>query len=287
MKEGKFIFLVIGFALLASACGPTTPAPGITGTWIDAPLNGSTIPNAPYTVVFHSASLMGMSEFEVWVDGQLLATLPPQTTGSGNPGETLFMAEYEWDPAGPGDYTIEVIPRDQEDAAGPEAQAEVTVVEAMMAEASPPVLQTAEQIQPTVVLTIIVPPAPSESATPPADPYQIKYSEEIVYWRGLGCGAKELEVEAHIPDPAASSVVLFARLKNQESGDATDWYVAAMSPLGSDWYRAKLVPEREFEGIAAYETAQLQVQIVATDSNGEEIARTPVDATVQVEHCLR
>ncbi len=279
-------------AAWSAACGGNTPTPGpgITGTWIDAPLSGSTIPHAPYTVTFHSASLMGMSDFEVWIEGQLMATVPPQMTAPGGSQQTLFMAEYEWDPQAPGEYTIEVIPRDQQDQPGPAAQADVTVGELMVAQATPPVIQPPEEVEPTLELTLIVPPTPTMTPTPtppPPGPHQIKYSEEEVYWRGLGCGSKELEIEAQIPEPGAYSVVLFARLKDKETDDTTDWYVAPMTPLGSDWYGASMVPERDFEDIMEYESADLQVQIVATDSDGNEVARTPVEANVLVEHCLR
>ena len=85
---------------------PTSP-PGPSQTWIDAPLPNSTIPLLPYKLVFHGASFVGITEFEIKVNGNIEAAVPPVSTGSGGAQYgTLFLGEYYWTPPAPGDYLI-------------------------------------------------------------------------------------------------------------------------------------------------------------------------------------
>ncbi len=82
---------------MAACNGPVraTPAPGPSQTWIDAPLNGSILPLSPYKVVFHGASFVGVTEFEVKINGAVIATVPPISQGSGGAVYgTIFLGEY-------------------------------------------------------------------------------------------------------------------------------------------------------------------------------------------------
>ena len=111
MKRKIWIILVWICIFLVACDGPVraTPAPGPSQTWIDAPLDGSTLALAPYTVVFHGASFVGVTEFEVRVDGVVLAITTPISGGSGGPNYgTLFLSEYVWTPPAPGTYIISV-----------------------------------------------------------------------------------------------------------------------------------------------------------------------------------
>jgi len=86
-----------------------TSEPGPSQTWIDAPLHNSTLPLLPYTIVFHSASFVGVTEFEIQINGVAVATVPPLAAGSGGSQYgTLFMSEYNWNPPAPGTYLIKV-----------------------------------------------------------------------------------------------------------------------------------------------------------------------------------
>jgi len=111
MKRKIWIILVWICIFLAACDGPirATPAPGPDQTWIDAPLDGSTLPLAPYTVVFHGASFIGVTEFEVQINGSVIAAVPPISQGSGGAVYgTLFLGEYNWVPQSPGTYLITV-----------------------------------------------------------------------------------------------------------------------------------------------------------------------------------
>lgn len=87
---------------------PTSP-PGPSQTWIDAPLPNANLPLLPYKLVFHGASFVGVTEFEIKINGNPETTVPPGSTGSGGSQYgTLFLGEYTWNPPAPGTYLIEV-----------------------------------------------------------------------------------------------------------------------------------------------------------------------------------
>jgi hypothetical protein len=86
-----------------------TPPPGPSQTWIDAPLPNSNLPLQPYNLVFHGASFVGITEFEIEINGTVEAIVPPISTSSGGAQYgTLFMSEHKWDPPAPGTYLIQV-----------------------------------------------------------------------------------------------------------------------------------------------------------------------------------
>jgi len=111
MKSKIWVIILI-ISILISACDKpvrATPAPGPSQTWIDAPLDGSTLPLAPYTVVFHGASFVGVTEFEVQINGSVIAAVAPISQGSGGAVYgTLFLGEYNWVPQSSGTYLITV-----------------------------------------------------------------------------------------------------------------------------------------------------------------------------------
>lgn len=85
---------------------PTSP-PGPSQTWIDAPLPNSILPLLPYKLVFHGASFVGVTEFEIKVNGNIEAVVPSLSSSSGGAQYgTLFLGEYTWTPPSPGVYLI-------------------------------------------------------------------------------------------------------------------------------------------------------------------------------------
>jgi hypothetical protein len=68
--------------------------------WLILVLFCSTLPIAPYSIVFHAASPSGIDTFEVQIDGVVLDTVAPMSTGSGGSNYgTLFHSESTWTPA--------------------------------------------------------------------------------------------------------------------------------------------------------------------------------------------
>jgi hypothetical protein len=287
MKTKVLLMAAIAAGLVLGGCefpAPTPTPPAITGTWIDAPESGSTILLAPYTLVFHSSSLMGMDVFEVWIEGELISSVPPKTTGPGGSQGTLFMADYEWHPPDPGVYKIEVRPLDQDGNYGPTARAGVTVLGIVAEFEAIPSFQPQPEQLPTGLPTLVLAATPTPTIVPQGIG-QPEYSVETVYYRGLGCGPKQVDIRVPVQDERAYSVVLFVRLEDTQSGEKTAWGSIAMTALGNGYFGYSLIVESEMPEAFSYTAANLQVQIVVTDASGDEIGRTPVDSHVLVERC--
>jgi hypothetical protein len=272
MKKIVLFSALAAIMVLTTACDPTAAPQPQHQTWIDKPLPSVSIPDAPYNIVFHAASTNGISEFEVSLDGAVEANVTPQTTGPGGNGTTLFHAEHLWTPPGPGTYQIQVRSMNGAGDYGPAVQVNVTVLgegvvfEEVPTEEEPTATPTAEPVQPVFG-------AP-------------QYSDLSVYYRGVSCGPKQLTVEIMISDPETYSVVVFYRLRDQGSQGTTEWTSAAMSSLGDSYFRYVLSIE-SMPDFASFVASFLQLQFVATDEGGEELARTDVFSDVSVEYCAR
>lgn len=111
MKANFATKLLLLMAVLLAACGPSNSfdADGAPlQAWIDAPLTGSALPVANYTLIFSGASQEGTVDgFEIWVNG-----VEEANVGSGystSQGEAQYsFGQYDWLPAAPGNYLIQV-----------------------------------------------------------------------------------------------------------------------------------------------------------------------------------
>lgn len=111
------------------SCAPTAnpiseDVPSGPGTWIDAPLDGSTIPLAPYSVVSHASDVSGISLFELKVNGQIVGTDPVE---GDQVGQTIVHISHDWLPPAPGTYLIEVRAANGNGEYGPVAFAQIYV----------------------------------------------------------------------------------------------------------------------------------------------------------------
>ena len=83
--------------------------------------------NYPYADLQISVSwglVVGITEFEIHINGVLFATTPPAST---DPNGTLFYGETLWTPPAPGTYLIEVIAKGNGQVSSPD-QVYVTVI---------------------------------------------------------------------------------------------------------------------------------------------------------------
>ncbi len=291
--------ILLGLVCIAiAACNkpdPVRPTPPFIQTWIDAPLQGSTLPIAPYTIVFHAASPSGIDTFEVKINGVVLDTVAPMSTGSGGSNYgTLFHSESTWTPAAPGIYLISVRSKSSSGPFSSPAQAQVTVVSDLEIQAvTPQVMVTPQEIGGLPVFT--PPPTPTNNPTPTATftptPVQVgegipnpQFSSAEFYYRG-SCSPKQLTIEVSIQDPSVYSVVLFHRLRGLENGETTAWTNVPMKPLGGGYFNRTLQSETDIPEFNRFLSAYLQVQIVATKQDGTEIGRTGVLSEVILKTC--
>ncbi|MFH1184830.1 MAG: hypothetical protein V1755_07305, partial [Chloroflexota bacterium] len=105
------IFLAAGSILslvLAGCTMPSTAGPG-PRTWIDEPLDGSTLPLGPIVVRSHAASDGGTKSATLLVNGAQV-----RTDGAADPSNPLVEIPQVWQPEAPGDYTLQVVTLDQQ-----------------------------------------------------------------------------------------------------------------------------------------------------------------------------
>ncbi|MBN2556513.1 MAG: hypothetical protein JXA97_11285 [Anaerolineales bacterium] len=121
------LFLILFLASSLSACNrPTTLS--LTGlatgpkAWIDAPLDGSELPLAPYEIVFHVSDSDGMRAVQLVANGDVLHT----SDRGGESGINTFR--QRWNPPGPGEYELRARVQNRDGQWSPDAVAEVVVV---------------------------------------------------------------------------------------------------------------------------------------------------------------
>lgn len=145
MERSRFLALIGAIIVLTAGCtipGSPTPPPGPSQVWILEPEEGAVLPPSPVLVKFQGASFTGVQEFEVLIDGDILGTYPPLSSGSGGPDYgTMFYGEASWDPQSQGDYTIRVRARNASFQSSPYAEVHVTVQEHLVAVVTPGVLE--------------------------------------------------------------------------------------------------------------------------------------------------
>lgn len=103
-KAFLFLFLFL-FGLILCGCDSVQlPSSGAQlQAWIDAPLNESTLPLAPYEIVAHASDPTEISTLELSIEGEIINTL-----SNTNPNHLLMTFRQSWTPPSPGDYTIQV-----------------------------------------------------------------------------------------------------------------------------------------------------------------------------------
>jgi hypothetical protein len=153
MKGCHILVLCVALVGLLSACAPTPteqPVAAVRGgamAWIDAPLDGSGLPLAPYEVVFHCNVPSGVAWVEFTVDGAILVSnAPPDTT------QALATTRYVWTPPAPGNYTLRARARDAAGVWSEYATSVVTVEgeAASPTSTEPPTLTASPTTEPTL-----------------------------------------------------------------------------------------------------------------------------------------
>ena len=113
-----------------------------------------------------------------------------------------------------------------------------------------------------------------------------KASSDMFYYRGTGCGPKEVTLTVQSLDPNARNVVLFFRLKEKAGGETTDWNEGeAMDPQEDMFYSLTLASE-SIPGFISFSEAYLQYQFVAEGAGGI-LGRSQVYGDIVLERCSR
>jgi hypothetical protein len=209
MKIEKWLLLVI-LCVGMSACNfplRNTPLlisdPGPSQTWIDAPLPDSSLPMQPYKLIFHGSSSVGITEFELRINGIVIAeALPVSSSFGGLPDDTLFQGEYLWTPTAPGTYLIAVRAKGNGQFSSPD-QVRVTV--------------SGDEVE----LATPVPLVPSPTSTTSDEDVECTFTALVNLNCRLGPGLGYVVVDYFVPDQSAPVV--------GRTADSMYWFVIGPS----------------------------------------------------------
>jgi Ig-like domain from next to BRCA1 gene/SdrD B-like domain len=110
-------------------------------------------------------------------------------------------------------------------------------------------------------------------------------SSDMFYYRGAGCGPKEIDLRVQATYPNVRNVVLFFRLKDKSGGETTAWNEGeAMMPQGGGMFNFTLASET-IPGFTSFAEAILQYQFVAEGGGGAILGRSQVYSDVELNVC--
>lgn len=123
MNSNKHYLITFSLAcLLLNACGASETGPQ---TWIDIPHDNTTVPLAPIPIMAHASDNNGVESFEFYVNGEFQISIEPRF----DENTRLGWAEWEFTPARPGVYRIEVSAEDTSGSSGSPATSIITVTD--------------------------------------------------------------------------------------------------------------------------------------------------------------
>lgn len=186
--------LLLALALFISACGggTATPTPAsdiqsIPKTWIDAPLEGTTLPLGEIEITSHTTDLSGIARVELSVNNQIIRT-------DENPASSrsLFVLSQKWTPSQPGDYLVQVRGQNTGGTWSDYAGVNIKVIGATPTPVftSTPTLTPTLTLTPTATLTATPLPTNTPTITPTSDNiiFQVPVPSGNKLYNVPGCG---------------------------------------------------------------------------------------------------
>lgn len=282
----NFLFLCVLVLLSLSGCNlplgqdATPVSAGPIQTWIDAPLDGGQLPLAAYEIVLHANAPQGIKSVVLMVNQQ---SLPVEMDLSENSMQEIRMT---WLPEVPGLYTISAYTID---LFGQQDQGSQVVVEVVgqptVGVLSPTPLTETATPMPSPTPTLIFTPTVTFSPTPAALLAGLSVSpRELVYGN---CGTNQTQVMVRVNETQAiSSVILFVRLRDPNSGQQTSWNSGfAMNPSSESGVFVYTLATQIIPEMDQFSAAYLEYQFVATNTSGEVIGRSPTFGDVYITQC--
>jgi hypothetical protein len=111
------------FVFLLAGCKPADPN-NETLAWIDAPLDNTHLPLAPYDVVMHGSAPGGVQTLVLRINGKVVNDIELENTG-----HKLVTGVYDWSPETPGVYLLELRSQDVKGNWSTPAEAVVYIIE--------------------------------------------------------------------------------------------------------------------------------------------------------------
>jgi len=257
---------------------PTSqPQNSLVEVGIDAPSSGALLQMGPVDVAYHASSTEGISLVELSIDGVVVSSI-----SSPDASQKVVALRYTWNPTASGNHTMQVRAQNKAGAWSNLATAAVAI------EGAQPTAQQQQQQQaPQPTNT----PEPTKTPEPTATPdkvtiYDVKYDKNKFFYGGGGCGSREITITAKVNMPEkVYSVVLFNRFFDNEGGGTSKWDSGHAMSKKSDGTYSITMASNKITNYNMYEFAVMNYQMVATDKNRNNLARTEVFKDIQLNIC--
>ena len=240
---------------------------------IDAPSSGTVLQMDPVDIAYHASSLDGVSVVELSIDGAVVSSIASPDSSS-----KVVALRYTWNPPSAGNHTLQVRAQNKSGAWSNFATSAVTIQGAQ---------PTAQQQAPQATNT----PEPTKKPEPTATPdevtiYDVKHDLDRFYYGDGGCGSREITISAKVArSEEVFSVVLFNRFFDNEGGSTSKWDAGHAMSKKSDGTYSITLASKNFTNYDLYRYAVMNYQMVATDKNRNNVARTEVFKDIQLNRC--
>lgn len=278
MKTRKLLLFAV--CLLLAACNmPQNPASGARA-WIDAPLDKSTLPMAPYEVIFHAYAPGNPAAVQFSINGQNVEM------GSVDLSQPLVTVHYQWKPDHPGQY---ILMASSQDGKGNWSSPYIHTV-----------MIVASTSTPTQTLTSTVTSTPTWTRTPQRRPTKtptltptavlgisvLSKSADQFYFGLTHCGVMAVTLEVKVSDPAVlQGVTFYMRLEDKVTKNHTAWNSGTeMHAEGNGKFTITVI-SNTIPQYSTYSHSVFQYQFIGTDSNFAVIYRSPVFSDISLSMC--
>lgn len=284
-------FLVVLCLLLAACSTPAAQTASKPQAWFDMPLPDTVLQSAnDCKVIAHGASPVGVSAFELSINGTVIANVP-----NADPKGTLARLDTACTSLQPGKNLIEVRGQDGAGAWSDTTQTNVFLtadisstptVPPRLTDTPLPTSTTLPTLTETFTPTALPSDTPTETSTPaPSGGVTVeRVSTNLVYLGRGDCGPLEATITARAAAPDGIRVVVFF-YRFQTGSSSSEFQSLSMRPIGGDLYEVTVNPTSLLGGSIPFEQATLQYQIVIQQNNGDVSIRTPVLADISVQAC--
>jgi hypothetical protein len=249
---------------------------------IDAPSSGTLLQMGPVDIAYHASSVEGVSVVELSIDGAVVSSI-----ASPDASTKVVALRYTWNPPTAGDHTLQVRAQNKSGAWSNFATSAVSI-QGVPPTAQPPTQQVPQATQ-APQATNTPEPTKTQEATPLPDIaaiYDVKYDKNKFYYGSNSCGSKEITISAKVTKPEdVYSVVLFNRFFDNEGGGTSKWDAGHAMSKKSDGTYSITLPSNKITNYNMYEFAVMNYQMVATDKNRNNLARTEVFKDIQLNIC--
>lgn len=281
MNIKKLIMKLVICLVLITGCAPAViDEAGVSSApqaWFDAPLPGTIhYPPNPCMIVAHGASPVGISRFELSINGGGASIITSPDTNA-----SLVTLTQDCGVSQPGEYLLQI--RAQDSDGNWSGYAETSLI--IPGEAVPPDV-TPASANPTFTAIPTLTPLPISTDTPqPVGTVSLeRVSSYLVYIGGANCGVTDVNFVARATAPKGiTAVVLFYRFQSKNA--STEFQSVAMNPIGGDLHERTLNPTSALGGVAPFDAGTLQYQIVVQQTDGDTSIRTPVFSDIAVQAC--